>query len=208
MEKHKIKIKEFVQAAHKVAYYGLVKCSSGNLSARLDDNLIALSASRTWLAELTEEQVTICDIHTGKCLNDKQPTIESTFHLGILKSKPRTNVVLHFQSPYATAICCGKPQDYNYNIIIEVPFYIGTPGIVDYLPAGSNELAKAVIEKAEQHNMIIMKNHGLTTFGKDYDDTIQRAVFFELACQILIYQNNPQPLTLSAVEALRKASSV
>ncbi|MHC4123127.1 MAG: class II aldolase/adducin family protein [Planctomycetota bacterium] len=207
-KEHELKIKEFIQAAHKIASYGLVKCSSGNLSARLDDKLIALSTSGAWLAELTKEQVAICDINTGQCLKGKPSTIESTFHLGILRNKPQTNVVLHFQSPYATAIACGKPEDYNYNVIIELPFYIGPPGIVEYLPAGSEELANAVIEKAKDHNMIIMKNHGLTTFGKDYNDTIQRAVFFELACQILLCQNNPYPLSVSAVETLRKASSV
>lgn len=208
MRSNDSEIAAFVEAARKVAAYGLVQCSSGNLSQRIEPGVALLSASRSWLAELTAEQVAVCQIETGMCVNDKTPTCESVFHLGILKVRQEMNVVLHFQSPYATAVACGKPEDYDYNMTIEVPVYIGEPAVVPYLPPGSNELAQTTIEafKDKQTHLAILKNHGLVTVGKDINDAIQKAVFFEMTCQILLTNPDAQPLALEEIEHLRQSA--
>jgi ribulose-5-phosphate 4-epimerase/fuculose-1-phosphate aldolase len=181
----------FIKACQKAASFDLFRCSSGNMSWRLDDKHIALSASRSWLADLTFEQIAVCRISDGTCINSKKPTVEVNFHLGIMQNRTDVNVVLHFQSQCATAVACGNPSDYNFNIIPEIPFNIDKVAIVEYLQPGSTELAESVIEKMKKHNMVIMRNHGLVTVGKDFDDAIQKAVFFELACSILLAQPNP-----------------
>jgi ribulose-5-phosphate 4-epimerase/fuculose-1-phosphate aldolase len=204
LRKYAEKIDSFIDACHKVADHGLVRCNSGNMSSRLDENLAVISASRTWLAEIKTQQVVICDLQTGQSLNDRIPSVESSFHLGILRARPDANVVLHFQSPYATAIACGNPGNYDFAIIVEVPFYIGRPAVIDFLAPGSQQLAHAVIDAMKHSNMAILRNHGLVTCGKDFHETIQRAVFFELACRILICQNNPVHLSSTQFDMLSK----
>jgi ribulose-5-phosphate 4-epimerase/fuculose-1-phosphate aldolase len=200
------KLDAFVAAAHKAAQYGLVTCSSGNLSWRVGADTVFLSASQSWLAELTGEQVAVCELSSGTVLNNVKPTCESVFHRGILNARPEVNVVLHFQSSYATAIACGQPEKYDYNVIIEVPVYIGLPAVVEYLPPGSKELADAVIAAFadETTQMAILKKHGLVTVGKEFDDAIQKAVFFELACRILLTNPNAKPLDETAVNHLKR----
>ena len=194
---------QFIASAHKVAQYDLVKCSSGNLSWRLDKTIAAVTASRSWLGELTADQIAVCDIKTGKCLNGKTPTVEHAFHLGILRNRPEINVVLHFQSPYATAIACAKKNDHNFNVIVEIPCYIGTPAVVDYFPPGSVELADATIAAMKNSEMAILRNHGLVTVGKTFNDAVQKAVFFELACQIILTGPNHKALPPEQVQYLR-----
>jgi ribulose-5-phosphate 4-epimerase/fuculose-1-phosphate aldolase len=204
-------IDAFVAAAHKAGRYGLVTCSSGNLSWRVAADTVLLSASRSWLAELTPEQVAVCELSSGALLNDAKPTCESVFHRGILNARPEVNVVLHFQSPFATAIACGDPAQYDYNIIIEVPAYLGPPAVVDYLPPGSRELADAVTAaftgsagvSPASTQMAILKNHGLVTVGKTFDDALQKAVFFELACRILLTNPDATPLDETAINHLK-----
>ena len=198
-----IKLEEFVSACHKAAKYNLVKCSSGNMSWQISESLALLSASSSWLSELSQDQVSVCQIQSGQCVNGINPTCESVFHLGILKNRLQHNVVLHFQSPYATAIACGDPSVYNFNVIIEIPVYIGKPAVVEYYPPGSQELADAVINAMKDHDLAILKNHGLVTVGKNFDDAIQKAVFFELACKILLTQSKPETLTEEQVDYLR-----
>ncbi|MHC4288128.1 MAG: class II aldolase/adducin family protein [Planctomycetota bacterium] len=206
MPEDKSTITAFVRACHKVAEYGLVSCSSGNLSWRVEPDTVLLSASGAWLAELTQDQVAACDITTGHCSNGKIPTCESVFHLGILKNRPEMNVVLHFQSPYAAAIACGETDGLDFNMTIEVPVYIGTPAVVPYLPPGSNELAEAVVDalKDPQTHVAILKNHGLVSVGTDFNDAIQKAVFFEMACHIILAHPNAKPLDADSVKQLRK----
>jgi ribulose-5-phosphate 4-epimerase/fuculose-1-phosphate aldolase len=206
MPEDKSTITAFVRACHKVAEYGLVSCSSGNLSWRVEPDTVLLSASGAWLAELTQDQVAACDITTGHCSNGKIPTCESVFHLGILKNRPEMNVVLHFQSPYAAAIACGETDGLDFNMTIEVPVYIGTPAVVPYLPPGSNELAEAVVDalKDPQTHVAILKNRGLVSVGTDFNDAIQKAVFFEMACHIILAHPNAKPLDADSVKQLRK----
>ena len=198
-------IETFVGACRKVAEYKLVSCSSGNISCRLRPDTALLSGSGAWLAELTPERVAMCSISTGRALNDVAPTCESAFHLGILKHCPEIKVVLHFQSPYATAIACGPTDGLNFNMTIEVPVYIGTPAVVPYLPPGSPELAEAVVNvfKDSQTYIAILTNHGLVSVGTDFNDAIQKAVFLEMACRIILTNPNAKPLDADTVRHLR-----
>lgn len=200
------KYEAFVAAAHKVAQYGLVQCSSGNLSWRVGPNEAMLSASGAWLAELTAKQIALCELSSGQCVNGIKPTCEAGFHVGILKARSDAHVVLHFQSPYATALACGDPARHNLNLTIEVPVYIGDAAVVAYLPPGSNELAEAVVDAFGHGDtqIAILKNHGLVTLGKTFDDAIQKAIFFEQACHICLTNPDAKPLSSDAVAYLRE----
>jgi len=161
-----------------------------------------LTASRSWLERLTGEDISICRLSDGQCLSGRRPTIESVFHLGILRKRADANVVFHFQSPFATAIACGEPNRYDFNVLPEVPHYMGIIGIVDYFKPGTLELADAVIAAAGEHDVIILRNHGQVVVGTDYDDVFEKALFFELVCQILVLQDKPVCLTPKQVAAI------
>ena len=192
---HQEKIDEFVAACRKVCACGLLRYSSGNMSCRLDGETVAVSARGAWLGEMTADDVAICRLVDGESVNGKQPTAENGFHMGILQSRADANVVLHFQSPFATAIACGAENEYNFDVIPELPIYIGEVGFVEYLPPGTKELADAVVSAMRDHDLVICRNHGQVVIGRDFKDVIQKAGFFELACEILLRQDKPRFIT-------------
>ena len=177
---------EFVAACRKTADFGLLRCSSGNMSWRVGGDLMLVTATRTWLGDIRADQISHVQISDGKVLNDQQPSVESLFHGGILQKRPDINVVLHFQSPSATVLACGDPERINFNVIFEVPYYIGDVAILPTIEPGSNDLAKAVVDVMTDHDMVILRNHGFVTVGKDLNDAIQKAAFFELACDVIL----------------------
>jgi ribulose-5-phosphate 4-epimerase/fuculose-1-phosphate aldolase len=196
-------LEEFVQACRNAAGRGLMRCSSGNLSRRLDDTRMLATASRSWLEDLTAEQVSLCRIADGSLLAGPKPTVEMGFHAQILGTRPDVHVVLHFQTPHATALACRAPGDVNYFVLPEIPVYIGRVARVPYLLPGSAELAQAVTDAMQDHDMVIMSNHGLVTVAEDYAHAIQNAEFFELACQVITYAGDAlRPLTDEDVERL------
>jgi len=158
-----------------VAAYGLVRCSSGNLSWRVDGERLLVTANKAWMADLTREQVAVCRVADCEPLNGRRPSNETRFHAGILRERPEVRVVLHFQSPCATAIACCDPAAVDYNVIVEVPFYIGPVAVVPYLPPGSEELADAVIEAMRGHDMAMLCSHGQVTVGRDLGDATTRS---------------------------------
>lgn len=195
---------EFKKWANEAGKHGLVSCSSGNMSHRLENGTILISESRKWLPKLTINDIAILvpasemsndyDIkdkilktekQTYKFQNDRTPSGELPLHLSVLENN-KYNTVLHCQSPAATIIACRNEPVINYNVIIEVPIYIGKVKHLPFIMPGSQALASAVKEHINDHTVIQLQNHGQIIAGASYAETIQRAVFFELACRIIL----------------------
>lgn len=179
-------IEKFISEAHRVGDAGLTICSSGNISWRVGDEVL-LSGTGSWVPSLSKEKVAVCKLETGEVLNGVKPTMENGFHLGVLRERPDVNVVLHFQSPYATAVACMKELPNDYNVTAEVPCHVGSSiPVVPYYRPGSKELADAVIAAMKEHNSVLLRKHGQVVCGKDFDQAFERAMFFEMACRIIL----------------------
>lgn len=200
-------IQQFVNACHKIAGHGLVRCSSGNFSWRVAKDIMLVTATKSWIANITTDQVSICRISDGEVLNDRRPSIESGFHAGIFQNRPDVNAVLHFQSTAATTIACCDPKAVDFNVILELPFYIGEVASIPFITPGTEELADAVISAMKDHDMVMLQNHGQVTVGRDLNDAIQKAVFFELACDIILRAGDKiAPMSADIVANLRAAA--
>jgi ribulose-5-phosphate 4-epimerase/fuculose-1-phosphate aldolase len=198
-------LREFVDAAKKTAEYGLVLCGSGNLSWRVDDERMLITASGSWMAELSEDEVAICRIADCESLNRIKPSIEIGLHSGILRERRDVKVVLHFQSPNATTLACTKTQERDFSVIPEIPYYVGAIASVPYSDPGSEELAQKVTRAIGDHDLVLIQNHGQVTVGRDFREALQRAVFFELASSIVLRGGDQiQRLSDEAVAALHR----
>lgn len=180
------RLEEFVAAAHEVAKRGLVIGGSGNLSWRVNAKLMLLTTTGSWMASLSQKEVAVCRIEDAVTLNGKKPSKEIGFHSGILRERKEINAVLHWQSPWATAIACRNPQIKDFSVIPELPYYIGSVAVVPYLAPGSDQLAEAVTSALRGHELAILRNHGQVVVGMDLDEVIAKAAYFELACQIIL----------------------
>lgn len=179
-------IQEFLKQAHRVGDANLTICSSGNISWRIGEEAL-LSGTGSWVPNLPKEKVAQVVVATGEVLNGVKPSMECGFHLGVMRNRPDVNVVLHFQSPYATAVACMKKKPENFNVTAEVPCHVGKEiPIIPYYRPGSPELASAVIEAMKEHNSVLLTNHGQVVCGKDFDEAFERAMFFEMACRIIV----------------------
>ena len=149
--------------------------------------IVAAGSPYKTIEDLKGKKVSICNIASGTPTNGVKPSMESTFHLGILRERPDVNVVLHFQSEYATAISCMKNKPTNFNVTAEIPCHVGSEiPVIPYYRPGSPELAKAVVEAMLEHNSVLLTNHGQVVCGKDFNQVYERATFFEMACRIIV----------------------
>lgn len=192
-------IQEFIRQAHRVGDAGLTICSSGNLSWRQGD-IALVSGTGSWVPSLREDQVSICRVSDGEVLNGVRPSMESVFHLGVMRERPDVNVVLHFQSPYATQIACSERRPKNWNVTAEVPLHVGRviPEIPFYLP-GTPALAEAVVAALKNRNSALLLQHGQVVCGSDFEDVFQRAMFMEMAARICV-KADMSPVTFTDEE--------
>lgn len=190
-------IEEFISCAHRVGKENLTICSSGNLSIRIGDEVL-VSGTGSWLPDLKPENVSVVRFSDGSVLNGVKPSMESVFHLGVLRQREgEVNCVLHFQSPYATAIACMDKRPDNFNFTAECPLHVGEDiPMIPYFRPGSPELASHVIEAMKDHNSVMLLKHGQIVCGKDFRQALERAMFFEMACRIAVINgSNVNPLT-------------
>ncbi|MDE6278558.1 MAG: class II aldolase/adducin family protein [Paramuribaculum sp.] len=197
-------IDQFIRAAHKVGAAGLTICSSGNLSWRLPNGEVLISGTGSWLPEITADRVSVVELAEGKILNGVKPSMESTFHLSVMRERPDVNVVLHFQSPYATALACRKERFTNLNFTAEMALHVGEEiPQIPYFRPGSPQLAEHVIEAMREHNSVLLLKHGQVVCGADFDQAFERAMFFEMGCRIaLLNGSNVDPLTRAEIDDL------
>ena len=192
-------IQKFLEQAHRVGDAALTICSSGNLSWRIGDEAL-VSGTGSWVPSLQKEKVSQCLIATGEVLNGVKPSMESGFHLGVLRERPDYDVVLHFQSPFATAVACMQETPKDFNVTAEVPCHVGKEiPVIPYYRPGSPELAAAVIAALKDHNSALLLKHGQVVCGKNFDEVFERAMFFEMACRIIV-QSGGKYTTLTPEE--------
>lgn len=196
-------IEQFIAQAHRVGDAGLTLCSSGNLSWRIGENAL-VSGTGSWVPTLSKEKVAVCKIETGEVLNEVRPSMESGFHLGIFRERPDVNVVLHFQSCYATAVACMKQVPADFNVTAEIPCHVGSEiPVIPYFRPGSPELASHVIQAMKNHNSALLQKHGQVVCGKNFDEVFERATFFEMACRIIVLSGGEyQTLSKAEIEDL------
>ncbi len=197
------KINQFVERARRVGRAGLTVCSSGNLSWRIGDEVL-ISGTGSWVPELTADRVSVCRFNDGEVLNGIRPSMESVFHLGVMREREDVGCVLHFQSPYATAVACMKHRPTVFNFTAECPLHVGEEiPMIPYYRPGSPELAKAVVDAMREHNSIMLLKHGQVVCGKDFNQAMERAMFFEMACRIAVLNgDNVDPLTRDEIDDL------
>ncbi|MBK9359518.1 MAG: class II aldolase/adducin family protein [Bacteroidales bacterium] len=194
----------FAQWARESGNLGLVSCSSGNLSHRIDNGSMLISGTGTWLPYLCNDQIAHMSIDSDESYNTVKPSGEFRLHREIYRKRKDIDTILHFQSPSATTVACMDLIP-DYNVIIEVPVYIGRIGHINYISPGSEELADKASEVMMEADLLQLANHGQVVCGTGFRDTIQKAVFFELACSILLKSNfNAKPLSLENIKQLNQ----
>ena len=200
-------IERFIAAGRQIAGADLVRYSSGNLSWRVEADLVAVTARGAWLGHLTPDRIALVDLTTGAPRNEVACSVEAGFHRGILSERADIHVVLHCQSPYATALACGPCDEVSFDIIPEIPFYVGEVGVIPYGTPGSPELAASVVAAMRSHDLVILRNHGQVVGGRDFTDVVQKAGFFEFACELLTHGAATRPMAPDAVRALRERAA-
>ena len=192
---------EFIDACRRVVDHGLLRCSSGNLSWRINDEHLLITGTSTWMEAMTREHVALCRLSDGASLNGVKASKEIGFHAGVLRERPTMHVVLHCQSPHATVLACTDRAVDNVFVTPEIPYYIRPVAAIPYEDPGSVALADGVTNALKGHDMVILRNHGQVTVGEDFNDAIQRACFFDMACDIILRAD--ERLTALSDEAVR-----
>lgn len=142
----------------------LVAGLSGNISVRVDQQHILLTATKTCLGLLQETDVLLMNFQDGRVIDEGEVSSERPLHTEIYKHFPDALAVVHSHTTFTNAYFLEN--DRLDPRIFESRFYLGeVTAIPQYSPSVTDPIA--VVEALKNNNVVVLKNHGVVAMGKD-----------------------------------------
>lgn len=149
---------------------GLVIGSAGNVSIRLDDHRIVVSAGGVPYHELVAGDHPVVNLADSSWIGPRAPTSELHVHVALMRARPDIGAVVHTHSRHAAAhavarvdlewICNENIGPRSERILVTNP----------YAPPGSVELAEAAVATLQRQpgsRACLLANHGPVTIAHD-----------------------------------------
>jgi L-fuculose-phosphate aldolase len=154
-----------VKAGRELYDHGLVKGTSGNISARIPDaDTFLIKPSGARMEFLKPEELVLVDLQGNKIRGEADVSRETPIHAAIYRARKDVQAVVHTHAPTATAFGIAKTEILPLQIEMFMLLPNGVP-VVPFEPPGSKALAAAVQKKIANYDALILENHGIITVG-------------------------------------------
>jgi ribulose-5-phosphate 4-epimerase/fuculose-1-phosphate aldolase len=166
---------------------GLTSGSSGNISVRTTDGIIA-TPTNSCLGFLDPGRLSKVSL-SGEHLSGDAPTKELPLHFAFYRNREQCGAVVHLHSSFATALSClgDTPSD---NAIPPITPYVvmraGAVPVVPYRKPGSQEAGDLVATAAADHSAVLIANHGPIATGKDLASAVFAIEEIEEAAKLIL----------------------
>ncbi len=155
---------EIIRVGKKLWDRQYVDGNGGNISHRLRDNLILCTPTLCSKADLKIEDICLVDLDGQQTAGKRPRTSEILMHLEIYKAVPQAKAVVHAHPPHATAYAITGLVP-PLCIIPESEVFIGSVALSPYETPGTKTFAETVVPYAQQHNTILLANHGVVCWA-------------------------------------------
>lgn len=159
---------QIIQVGRRLYEAGLCVAKSGNVSARIDEESILITATGTFLGALSLDDIVKVSLVSGKSDNNKKPSSELPLHTLVYKNFP-AKVVVHCHPPLINgyfAITANLKAS-----TFETKFYLGdVPVVKQETPTVTQP--ELVIDALKQNNLVVLKNHGTVAVADKFEDAL------------------------------------
>jgi L-ribulose-5-phosphate 4-epimerase len=175
--------------------HGLVVWTSGNVSARVDDELMVIKPSGVAYDALTPDAIVVCDLDGHALEGSLQPSSDAATHGYIYRRLPEVGGIAHTHSPYATAWAIrGEPIPCVMTAIADE--FGGEIPVGPFALIGDDAIGRGVVETLASHrsSAVLMRAHGVFALGEGPRDAVKAAVLCEDAARIVHVARSMGPL--------------
>jgi L-fuculose-phosphate aldolase len=195
---------EIIRTGRKLWERQYVDGNGGNISVRLGSSYVLCTPTMLSKGDLEHADICLSDLDGNILAGDRTRTSELLLHLEIYKANPRAHAVVHCHPPYATAFAVTGSTPPN-GLITEYELFIGPAAVAPYETPGTKAFAETVLPFVENHNTILLTNHGIVCWA----DTVMHAEWlveiFETCCKTyLLAQQIGKPLTFIPESKMRE----
>ena len=185
---------QIIAAGHRMDARGWVPATAGNISVRLSESAIAITASGGHKGFLTHSQVMVVDLE-GRPLSPGKPSAETLLHCQIYRHFAGAGAVLHGHSVAGTVLSMATRADeirFDQYELLKAFEGQTTHAASLPLPLVDNNQDIATLADAMEPRLVhaplgyLIRGHGVYVWGPDMATALARleGLEFLLACEL------------------------
>jgi L-fuculose-phosphate aldolase len=173
-----------VATAQRLERLGLLSLTAGNLSARVEGELMAITPTGIPYGQIEPQDIVITDLAGDVVDGSRRPSSELPFHAAVLRARSDVGAVVHTHSLYATTLAVlGRTIPAVHYVIAALD--LETVPLVSYSTFGSDDLARAIAAAlGSGGKAALLANHGALALGDDLADAARSAELLEFLATI------------------------
>ena len=170
---------------HKMWQLGWVAANDGNLSVKLPDGNFLATPTGISKSFITPEKLVIINPEGEvlQAIDGYRPSSEIKMHLRCYKERDDVGAVLHAHPPTATGYAVAHIPLDRYTMI-ETVAAIGSIPVTPYGTPSTYEVPDAIAPYLQEHDVLLLANHGALTVGADAITAYYRMETLELFAKI------------------------
>lgn len=159
--------------------------NGGNIAIKVGEDIALCTPTLVSKGFMKPADMCLVDFEGNQLAGVKKRTSEILMHLQIMKKQPRATATVHCHPPYSTGFAvagvmpptCMIPE---YEVFASV-------AIAPYRTPGTPEMGKLVADLVDQHNTILMANHGVVSWSHlTVEDAYFKMEILEAYCRTIL----------------------
>jgi L-fuculose-phosphate aldolase len=162
---------------------GLTTGTGGNISARVNEEFMAISPTGMPYTDITAEDVPILDANEEVVIGSREPSAEHSMHMQVYREHDEVGGVVHNHSPYASTFASiSEPIEASHYLIAFAGNKVPVAGYETY---GTEEIGQAAVDTlGDEYNACLLENHGVLAVGDDIASAFEIALMVEYCARI------------------------
>jgi L-fuculose-phosphate aldolase len=158
---------ELVRISKHLHNQGYLFAADGNLSYRITDKRILITASKCNKSFITVDDFAVVDIDNK--IIEGSPSSELRLHTKVYKKCKEAKCVIHAHPPVAVAWTIAKPDmaELPAEAISEIIMGVGKIPIVPYARPCTEALSNSILPYVPDNKVMILARHGVLSWGQD-----------------------------------------
>jgi L-fuculose-phosphate aldolase len=175
--------RQLIRAGRRLGASGLIAGAEGNLSCRVDDCTLLITAAGTRKDELQPADLLVLNKDGTVIRGECKPSTELALHLAAYEMCPDARSVIHAHPVHATAFAATE-QVPLWTSLADSVAMLGRIQLVPYAHPGTDALGASLRANIGDSRTLLLAHHGALTIGASLELAVQHMELLERLCAI------------------------
>jgi len=191
-EKERV-IQKIIDVGKRLDSRGLNAGTNGNVSARLSDGSVLITASGKIKGLLKKEDVLHITPDKKTLSGSGKISSESNVHLTAYEKRDEINAVIHAHAPHVIALClAGYSMEGVHSA--EAAYEFGSVPTCPFAVAGTDEGGDSIKPWVKNRDAMILDRHGAVTLGADLWKALARMEMMDNVAYETLLAGGPEKI--------------